>query len=186
MPHLPDCSHIAGSKQGVVGLESPTQHGIADIHGWVNWLGLECIHFGLGADAVAKLQGLNLIVLTSLQGDGCLAGNENHVCLLWKQKTYQMAWAYLFFWLPSLVRGAMSWSSMHASVAPWVLVMLHTASAMVMSVFDKAEPFCSHRQMTSRSDCTSQGIWSIKDPASPAGEWYLKTKLLPIWSWLIL
>ena len=74
-----------------------------------------------------------------------------------------------FFWLPSLVRGAMSWSSMHASVAPWVLVMLHTVSATVMSVFSTAEPFCWHRQTTSRSDCTSQGIWSIKDSASPAG-----------------
>lgn len=73
--------------------------------------------------------------------------------------------------------GDMSWSSMAASVAPCVLVISQTISAMVSSRFcvNPAESVVT-KQATCKSEVTDHGIWSVNEAMSP-GQWERKAAL---------
>ena len=71
----------------------------------------------------------------------------------------------------TLVIGLISWSTMEASVAPRLRVMLQIESATVMSFFVPGVP--STKLITSKSEAMCQPIWSTKEAQSPAnwGVW---------------
>ena len=85
----------------------------------------------------------------------------------------------------SSVRGAMSWSSMTASVAPRVRVIQQQRSAMVINSFVWVpSPADDTRETTCKSEVTNHGIESTTEAASPA--WLAGVRWSRFWVWVLV